>query len=194
MDAHPDQVVKASQPAPRGRWWREPSAALLLSALVLAMAGVASELAEWPFLRSPLQAALVRASGVPVVLGGDFDLRLFSAPTLAVSRLMVGAANDLAVPHLLDAQGVTLAWSWAAAWRWRQGGPLHLKRLHAHTLDANLLRLEGLRAAVAGGQVTGSTRLGATTDPPGWAAPSSTTPTAPCARTGASTCVMKRWR
>ncbi len=166
MDAHPDQVVKAPQPAPRGRWWRKPSAALLLGALVLAMAGVAGELAGWPFLRTPLQAALVRASGVPVVLGGDFDLRLFGVPTLAVSRLTVGAANELAVPHLLDAQDVTLAWSWAAAWRWRQGGPLHLKRLHAHTLDANLLRLPDGRSSWALGRREGPGQTAAPPDAP----------------------------
>lgn len=152
MDAHTDQVVMAQPPTPHRRWWLKPVSALLLGALVLTLAVAACETAGWPFLRAPLQAAMARASGVPVLLSGDFALRLLGKPGLTVGRLKVGAANDLAVPHLLDAQGVTLTWNWSAAQRWWQGGPLHLKRLHAQTLDAHLLRLQDGRASWALGR------------------------------------------
>ncbi len=109
----------------------------------------ACETAGWPFLRSALQAALTRASGVPVVLGGDFTLKLFGAPTLTVGQLKVGAANDVAVPHLLDAQGVLLGWGWGNVWRWRQGAALRIERLRARTLDAHLARLPDGRASWA---------------------------------------------
>ncbi len=91
----------------------------------------------------------MRASGVPVVLGGDFSLQLFGAPTLTVGQLKVGAASGLAVPHLLDAQGVSMTWDWRSVWRWVAGTTLRLERLHARTLDAHLARLPDGRASWA---------------------------------------------
>lgn len=121
-----------------GRQWGLLAGLGLAAAVVLAV--LAGELAGWRFLRQPMQHLMTRAAGVPVVLEGEFRLRLFRQPGLAVQHLVVAAAPGLPVAHLLDAQEVQVAWHWRDLWRWQRGDVLRLMRLQAKRLDAQLVR------------------------------------------------------
>jgi uncharacterized protein involved in outer membrane biogenesis len=116
-------------------------AGAMLALLVLGV--VVGELSGWPFLRQPLADALTRAAGVPVQLDGNFRTRLLWRPQIKVEHLNVGAGGGVAVPHLVDARVIELAWSWGDVWRWhRQGEPLRVQRLQATALDAHLVRID----------------------------------------------------
>lgn len=117
----------------------------VLAALVLGV--VLGEVKGWPFLRQPLQNALTRAAGVPVTLNGDFSTHLLWRPDAAVEQLRIGAAQDVPVPHLLDARQLRLAWRWGDIWRWRGGEPLRLVSVQAATLDAHFVRGHDGRAS-----------------------------------------------
>ena len=119
---------------PRALWW----AGGTLGVLLVAVAG--AELAGWPFLRQPLQDAMTRGAGVPVVLAGAFRASLIGPPAVQVEHLNVAAAPGPQVPHLLDARQVELRWRWADLWRWRQGEALRLLSLRAALVDAHLVR------------------------------------------------------
>jgi len=133
-EAHPT----AARP---GRWRRSVwVAGGLVGLLVLIV--VVGELSGWPVLRQPMERAMTRSAGVPVVLQGDVKLHLLWRPRLAVDRLQIASDERFKVPHLLDAQGVTLAWTWGDVWRWRQGERLRVHSLQADELDAQLVRLK----------------------------------------------------
>jgi uncharacterized protein involved in outer membrane biogenesis len=125
-------------------WWG-------LAVLVIggAVAVGVGEATGWPVLRGPVERQLTRAAGVPVVLAGDFRLRLLGAPSLATGQLTVGAASGVAAAHLLDAQGVRLDWRWRDLLRWRGSAqqPLRLRALQAAALDAQLIRQADGRAS-----------------------------------------------
>ena len=124
--------------------------ALALSGGVLALAVVAMLAAEWSgwrFLRQPIQAALARSTGVPVLMEGNFRAHLLWRPRLVIDRLQLGAAHSLPVPHLMDARGVELGWRWLDLWRWQRGGVLRVQHLSAASLDANLVRNAAGRAS-----------------------------------------------
>ena len=120
-------------------------AGAVLAALVLGV--VICEVNGWPFLRQPLQNALTRAVGVPVTLDGDFRTHLLWRPDAAVEQVRIGAAQDVPVPHLLDARKLRLAWHWGDIWRWRGGEPLRLVSVQAESLDAHLVRGNDGRAS-----------------------------------------------
>ena len=122
--------------------WRRPAwvAGGLAGLLVLGV--VAGELSGWPVLRQPMERAVANAAGVPVVLQGEVKLHLIWRPRLEVDRLQIASDERFKVPHLLDAQGVSLAWTWGDVWRWRQGQSLRVLSLQANELDAQLVRLK----------------------------------------------------
>jgi len=134
-------------------------------AAALALAVFAGELAGWRFLRQPTQDLMTRAAGVPVVLEGEFRLRLLRQPGLAVQHLVVGAAPGLPVTHLLDAQDVQVAWRWLDVWRWQRGDVLQLRRLQARTLDAQLIRGADGRASWQIGPASGRSSSGTPASP-----------------------------
>ena len=133
-DAHPMPAL-----TPR---WRRPAwvAGGLVGLLVLGV--VVGEVSGWPVLRQPMERAMSKAAGVPVVLEGDVKLHLIWRPRLEVGRLQIASDERFKVPHLLDAQGVALAWTWGDVWRWRQGQGLRVHSLQADELDAQLVRLK----------------------------------------------------
>ena len=128
-------------PAPAGRW---PRPAWVVGGLagLLVLGVVVGETTGWPVLRQPMERAMTRAAGVPVVLQGDVQLHLIWRPRLEVGGLQVASGERFEVPHLLDAQGVELAWTWGDVWRWRQGQVLRIHSLQADELDAQLVRLK----------------------------------------------------
>jgi uncharacterized protein involved in outer membrane biogenesis len=138
MNPGPDTHAPTA-PTPR---WRRPVwvAGGLAGLLVLGV--VVGEMTGWPVLRQPMERAMSNAAGVPVVLQGDVQLHLIWRPRLAVGRLQIASDERFQVPHLLDAQGVELAWTWGDVWRWRQGQGLRVHRLQADELDAQLVRLK----------------------------------------------------
>ena len=128
-------------PAPGPRW-RRPAWVAAGVAGLLVIGVVVGEMTGWPVLRQPMERAMTRGAGVPVALQGDVKLHLFWRPRLAVGRLQIASDERFKVPHLLDAQGVTLAWTWGDVWRWRQGERLRVHSLQADELDAQLVRLK----------------------------------------------------
>lgn len=98
------------------------------------------EAAGWPFLREPVARRMAQAFGAGVRIEGDFRARLIVRPRIEASSLHIGAANGVAVPHLLQAGTVVFGWRWSDLRRWRRGEPLHLRELRAATLDAHLKR------------------------------------------------------
>ncbi|MGV3728487.1 AsmA family protein [Hydrogenophaga sp.] len=99
------------------------------------------ELSGWTVLRQPIENAASRQVGVPVTMQGRFKLHLLWRPRLEVDRLRIGSDERFGVPHLLDAERVTLAWQWRDVWQWRQGARLRVQQLQANTLDARPTRL-----------------------------------------------------
>lgn len=83
---------------------------------------------------------MARGANVAVQLQGAVKLHLIWRPRLEVEHLRIASDPRFEVPHLLDAQRVTLAWRWGDVWRWRRGGTLHLQALRADVLDAHLVR------------------------------------------------------
>lgn len=126
------------------------AAAAAVGLLVLGV--VIGEISGWPFLRQPLQEAMARAAGVPVVLEGRFRTRLLWRPNMEVEHLNIAPGGQVAVPHLVDARNVELAWGWGDVWRWRKGETLFVKRLQAGVIDAHLVRGEDRRASWQLGQ------------------------------------------
>lgn len=111
-------------------------------AVALLVLGVVwGEASGWPMLRQPMERAMTRGAGVPVLLEGAVNLHLFWRPRLEVDRLRIASDDRFQVDHLLDARGVSLAWTWGDAWRWRQGQRLRVQSLQADALDARLVRL-----------------------------------------------------
>ncbi len=119
---------------------------------VLAIAGfvialiTAAEASGWPFLRGPLERNLQRLIGVSAQVDGDFRVQLLWRPGLTAERLVIGPADGVAAPHLLQADAVALRWRWADLWRFRQGDALRIQSLTARHIDANLLHLADGRA------------------------------------------------
>jgi AsmA family protein len=109
---------------------------------LLLLGVVWGEASGWPVLRQPMERAMTRGAGVPVTLQGQVKLHLLWNQRLQVDRLQIASDERFKVPHLLDAQGVTLAWTWGDVWRWRQGDRLRVHRLQADELDAQLVRLK----------------------------------------------------
>lgn len=119
------------------------AAAVLLGLLAL------GDLAGWPFLRTPLAQQLSKLTGYPVSLEGHFRAQLLVQPGLRVERVTVGSGSEVAVPHLLQAEGLNLRWRWSDLWHSRQGAPLRFKRLQADQIDAHLVRLANGNASWA---------------------------------------------
>ena len=130
-----------STSAPTRRWHRTAWVAGGLAGL-LVLGVVVGETTGWPVLRQSMERAMTKGAGVPVVLQGDVKLHLIWRPRLAVDRLQIASDERFKVPHLLDAQGVLLAWTWGDVWRWRQGERLRVHSLQANELDAQLVRLK----------------------------------------------------
>ena len=119
---------------------------------LLVLGVVIGEVSGWPFLRGPLQTAMTKAAGVPVVLEGRFSTRLLWRPRLEVEHLNVAPGGQVPVPHLVDARLVEMAWSWGDVWRWRRGEDLRIQRLQAAAIDAHLVRVDDKRASWQLGQ------------------------------------------
>lgn len=112
----------------------------LFAALVLGVVG--GEVSGWPFLRQPIENAASRGVAVPVQMQGRVRVHLLWRPRLEVERLQIASDARFQAPHLLHAEGITLAWRWGDIWRWQRGDRLRLQRLQADELDAHLMRVK----------------------------------------------------
>ncbi len=155
----------------RRRWLWWAAGTLTATALVV----VVCEVRGWPFLQQPLQNAMTRAAGVPVLLEGNFSTHLLWNPRLHIDHLRVAPGGGMQLPHLLDARQVDLGWRWGDLWRWRQGEALRVRSLTADVLDAHLQRGKDGRA---------SWQLGPPTDRPAKQADANTDPLADLPRFG----------
>lgn len=98
------------------------------------------EVSGWPFLRQPIENAATRSAATPVQMQGRVRVHLLWRPRLEVEHLQVASDARFQAPHLLQAQGATLAWRWGDIWRWQRGERLRLQLLQADELDAHLVR------------------------------------------------------
>jgi len=135
-----DSAGTPSTPALTQRWHRPAWVAGGVVGL-LALVVLVGEMSGWPVLRQPMERAMTNAAGVPVVLQGDVKLHLIWRSRLDVDRLQIASDERFKVPHLLHAQGVSLAWTWGDVRRWRRGERLRVHSLQADELDAQLVRL-----------------------------------------------------
>jgi uncharacterized protein involved in outer membrane biogenesis len=101
----------------------------------------------WPMLREPLRAQLAKQLNVPVVIEGDFALRLLPPSQLSVGSLKIGAGDGFETPYLLQAKQVELGWHWRDLWCAWRGDRLRLQKLHVGVIDANLIRTADGRAS-----------------------------------------------
>jgi uncharacterized protein involved in outer membrane biogenesis len=101
----------------------------------------------WPMLREPLRAQLAKQLNVPVVIEGDFALRLLPPSQLSVGSLKIGAGGGVETPYLLQAKQVELGWHWRDLWCAWRGDRLRLPKLHVGVIDANLIRTADGRAS-----------------------------------------------
>ena len=163
--------MPATPPTAPRRWLWWTTGTLAAIALIL----VVCEVRGWPFLQNPLQNLLTRSAGVPVTLGGDFNLHVLWNPRLRVGHLQVAPGGGVQVPHLLDAKQVDLVLLWGDLWRWRRGQVLRVQALEAEALSAYLVRGKDGRA---------SWQLGAKVEPPAKPEDSTTDPLADLPRFG----------
>jgi AsmA family protein len=108
---------------------------------------VAGEIAEWPFLRVPLQDALTRHLQRPVQLGAPFGVRFLAPPRLRTAQLVIGPPTDsVTQPPLLRAREVRLSLPYSTLWHAARGrtdtapviDSLQVEHLEAHLRrDAN---------------------------------------------------------
>jgi AsmA family protein len=140
QDLSARRPMAAMTPPRRLPGWRKArwSAAVLVTVLV----GVAviGEALEWRFLKSPLQAALQRATGLSARIDGDFRARLLRGPMVSVEHLTVPSTQFPGLPYLADATGLRLQWRWLDVWRAAWGGPVRVHSLELTRLDAQLIR------------------------------------------------------
>jgi AsmA family protein len=122
---------------PSSTRWRRGS---VLTLLLLAAAVIGCEVAGWPFLRLPLQRQMEQRLGVPVRLAVPFELRLLRQPGIDVGELYIGSPQAYGVPHLVQAEGVSVAWHWRDLLAHEAGRPWPLQVLQARALDAHLVR------------------------------------------------------
>lgn len=141
-DAHEDSPVRK----PRVLRVAVATVGLLLALLLLC------EALGWPFLRAPVERAAARATASTVTIEAPFRVRFVFGPHVQAARIVVGAANGLELPHLVDAHDVRVDWRWADIRRWRDGEPLRLQAVRARALDARLQRLADGRASWQLGQ------------------------------------------
>ncbi|MCG2577259.1 AsmA family protein [Dechloromonas sp. XY25] len=121
---------------------------LLWSLPVLLIAALAaSELSGWFFLRTPAEAILSSKLGREVAIATPFRLHFRGTIRLEVGGLRISAPADFAVPHLIDAQGLTLSLRYGDLLALREDTQaLRLATLAAEQIDAWLIRLADGRA------------------------------------------------
>ena len=142
----------AATPVPKRRW------RLIALGVLLAVVGglVLGEATGWPFLAKPLQRMLsdkldrrvsFAPDGVASASRPTFGIRFIGGLRLQAAQLYLGAPTWSAAPHLLLARDVTLDMRYIDLWRAYRGEPMHIERLRAALLDAELERLADGRAS-----------------------------------------------
>jgi len=111
----------------------------------------------WPFLAAPVQRLLSERLERRVVFsnGGDlgsqkdehFRLRLIGGLRLHTKQLEIAAPDWSRAPHLIRASEVEFELAYTDLWRAYRGQRLHIRRLQADTIDAQLERLADGRAS-----------------------------------------------
>jgi len=119
--------------------------------LVLLVGLAACELAQWPFLRHPLERQLAGALQRPVELGDHFGVRFLGHIRGHADTLVIGP-GPAGAPALLDEQGrprdflrandVRLALDWRTVWQHlrHEPQPLQVRELVVDGLELNLER------------------------------------------------------
>lgn len=110
--------------------------------LGFAAALLASEASGWFFLRGPAEAALAAELGREVRIAAPFRLHFRRTLELAVGGLWIAAPPEFAVPHLIDAQGLSFSLRYRDLLALREPTkPLRLATLAAERIDLQLIRL-----------------------------------------------------
>lgn len=127
----------------------------LLASLLAAV--VVGEALGWPFLAGPAQRLLSDKMGRPVSLSSSkpappsadkaFSVRFIGGLRLRAPVVEVSAPAWSKAPHTLLAHDLQIDLRYVDLWRAWRGQPLHLQRLQAALLDAELERLADGRAS-----------------------------------------------
>ena len=145
----------AAQAAFSSRRW--PMAAAATIVLLTAVVAIGEWLA-WPFLAAPLERALssslerrVRlsspADAAQATAAPAFGIRFLGGVHLQTSQLDIAPPAWSPAPHMLMASDVDLWLRYVDLWRAWRGEPLHIERLQASALDAQVERLADGRAS-----------------------------------------------
>ncbi|MBI2308592.1 MAG: AsmA family protein [Rhodocyclales bacterium] len=119
-----------------------------LPLLLLVAALAAGEACGWFFLRAPAEAVLSSRLGREVRIAAPFRLHFRSTIRLAAGGLWVAAPAGFSVPHLIDAEGLTLRLRYRDLLALRQPGePLRVAALSAECIDVRLIRRADGRAS-----------------------------------------------
>src|SRR3954468_11262100 len=121
----------------------------VLAALVVVVGGC--EIAQWPFLRHPLESQLSKLLDRPVTFGDDFGVRVIGSVRAHAGSMVIGPGPD-GTPALVDEAGkprdfmransVRIGMSYGALYRlWKgTGQALQVRLLDVDGLELNLKR------------------------------------------------------
>ncbi len=147
-------LTRSSSPTWR---WRSGLGILSLSASVLLVVVAGGEALGWPFLAQPLNRWLSSQLERPVDLVSPdsarataktmFSIRFVGGVRLQSSLIEVGAPAWSTAGHTLRARDVLLELRYVDLWRAYRGQSLHIERLRAKELDAQLERVADGRAS-----------------------------------------------
>ena len=109
--------------------------------LFLVVGLLACEASGWFFLRAPAEAMLAARAGREVRIEAPFRLHFRRTLKLEVGGLWIAAPPAFAIPHLLDAKGLTLYLRYTDLLALRHAGePVRVAMLAAERLDVRLIR------------------------------------------------------
>ena len=120
------------------RWQLVLSGILLLLVMILAI----GEYVGWPFLAKPLEKILTQKLNRQVNFSrDDFQVRFIGGIRLHTAQLEIAAPKWSQSTYLMTAKKLNLDLDYIDLWRAYRNKPLHIQRLQANYLDANLERL-----------------------------------------------------
>ncbi|GAB7562573.1 hypothetical protein LG202_06120 [Methylobacillus methanolivorans] len=110
----------------------------LLMALIVAF--IACEIQGWTFLREPAEKLLTKQLEREVKLDAPFKLHLWAGMQLDLGHLYISAPAVFKVPHLVDAENISIKLRYKDLWHFKQTSSLRIREIKVEEIDAQLIR------------------------------------------------------